>query len=105
VPDEKPKMENFYQVFVDDNYHYMDEDERYKLGDFSTFEEAVAACKAIVDEFLQQNYKEDMTADDLYENYTDFGEDPFIVGKPVPFRFLAWNYAKERAQQICVEKV
>ena len=24
-----------YVVYVDDNFHYMDEDERYKLGEFS----------------------------------------------------------------------
>ena len=48
-------MANSYQVFVDDNYHYMDEDERYKHGDFATFEEALTACKTIVDEYLQEN--------------------------------------------------
>ena len=96
-------MANSYQVFVDDNYHYQDEDERYKLGDFATFEEAVTACKAIVDNFLQHGYKEGVTADKLYESYVGFGEDPFIVGEPAPFNFSAWNYAKERCWQICGE--
>jgi hypothetical protein len=27
-------MEKPYTVYVDDNFHYMDESERYKLGDF-----------------------------------------------------------------------
>jgi len=40
-----------YTVFVDDNFHYMDESERYKLGDFPDCASAVAACKKIVDEF------------------------------------------------------
>lgn len=94
-------MENSYQVFVDDNYHYMDEGERYKRGDFASFEEAVIACKAIVDEYLLHVYQEGMTADELNASYTGFGEDPFIVGEPVPFRFSAWDYAKERCLQIC----
>lgn len=56
-------MSDSYQVFVDDNFHYMDEGERYKLGDFATFEEALNACKAIVDEFLKANYKEGAKAE------------------------------------------
>lgn len=94
---------NLYQVFVDDNYHYQDEDERYKLGDFATFDEAVNACKATVDEFLLHNYKEGTTAENLYKSYKDFGEDPFIVGENAPFQFSAWTYAKERCAQICGE--
>ncbi|HEX8247626.1 MAG TPA: hypothetical protein VF599_05625 [Pyrinomonadaceae bacterium] len=96
-------MANIYQVFVDDNFHYMDEDERYKHGDFATFEEALTACKAIVDECLRESYEEGMTAGQLYTVYTGFGEDPFIVGESVPFRFSAWDYAQERCSQICGE--
>lgn len=31
-----------YRVMVDDNFHYMDEDERYELGIFSTADEVIA---------------------------------------------------------------
>lgn len=96
-------MANSFQVFVDDNYHYMDEDERYRHGDFSTYEEALEVCKAIVDEFLQANLKEGVTAGQLYAQYTMFGEDPFIVGEPSPFPFSAWEYAKKRCAEICGE--
>jgi hypothetical protein len=41
-----------YKVIVDDNFHYMDESERYEHGVFATAEEAIAACKRIVDEDL-----------------------------------------------------
>ena len=34
-------MKNF-EVFVDDNYHYTDEDERYSAGEFDNYEEALA---------------------------------------------------------------
>ena len=38
-------MAKLYTVFVDDNFHYMDESERYKLGEFVDCASAVAACK------------------------------------------------------------
>ena len=41
-----------YTVYVDDNYHLPPDDERYKLSDFATLDEAVAACKRMVDGFL-----------------------------------------------------
>ncbi len=89
-----------YVVFVDDNFHYMDESERYKLGEFETAEAAEAACRKIVDEFLMQNHKPGSSFEELYKLYTMFGEDPFIIGQP-ECRFSAWNYAKQRAEEIC----
>ena len=68
-----------YKVMVDDNYHYMDESERYELGIFSTVEEAIAACKRIVDEFLDKSYEPGMSAETLEKAYQGFGEDPFII--------------------------
>jgi hypothetical protein len=38
-----------YKVLVDDNFHYQDEGERSEHSVFSTADEAIAACKAIVD--------------------------------------------------------
>src|SRR5205823_728119 len=43
-----------YKVMVDDNFHYMEEDERDEFGTFSTIEEAVASCKRIVDDDLSE---------------------------------------------------
>ena len=89
-----------YRVLVDDNFHYMDESERYQLGEFDTLEAAVAACKRIVDEFLISNYRPGMTAAELHEQYAFFGEDPFIYTEgTVPFS--ARDYASERVEQIC----
>ncbi len=68
-----------YKVLVDDNFHFMDEEERYEHGIFSTAEEAISACRRIVDEELEHLKKPGTTAQKLYELYTAFGEDPFIV--------------------------
>jgi hypothetical protein len=91
-----------YIVYVDDNFHFMDESERYKLGEFATFEEAVRISKKIVDEFLLSGYKPGMTARQLYEGYMMFGEDPFIGGPAEkPYHFSAWEYAKRRCEELC----
>jgi len=91
-----------FEVFVDDNFHYMDEDSRYLLGEFETFEEAVAACKSIVDEFLIHGYKPGISPEELYSGYINFGEDPYISAKGFTGPpFSAWSYAKDRCYEIC----
>ena len=89
------------KVFVDDNFHYMDEDERYLLGEFDSREEAVAVCKKIVDDFLSSQIKPGITAEDLFQHYSSFGEDPIIVGDDSSNPFSALDYAKERCAVIC----
>lgn len=86
-----------YTVYVDDNFHYQDEEERYTLGIFRTEEEAINAAKKIVDEFLQSQNKSGTTVDELYELYCGFGESPWISFSI----FNAWNYAKQRCSEIC----
>lgn len=93
-----------YQVFVDDNFHFMDESERYLHGEFETCEEAISACKKIVDECLESSYQAEMTADQLYESYAGFGDDPFIKSDDKSCDFHSRDYAKSRCQAIIDEK-
>ena len=94
-----------YRVFIDDNFHYMDEEYRYQQGAYGDWESAVAVCKRIVDDFLQQNYKPGMKSQELWQQYRDFGEDPFILGPGTDARaFSAWNYARDRCKEICGER-
>jgi hypothetical protein len=95
----RPAMEKPYTVFVDDNYHYMDESERYKLADFDDCASAVAACKRIVDEFLE-TCDANNTAGEIFKQYTFFGEDPWVSSLDKECRFSAWDYARERVKQI-----
>jgi len=92
-----------YKLFVDDNFHYMDEDERYLSGTFDTAEAAVVKAKHIVDDFLSSAYKPGMSAAELYHSYVGFGEDPFIIceGGVPEVKFSAWDYARERCDVIC----
>ena len=86
-----------YKVMVDDNFHYMDEDERYELGTKKRLQRATT-----IDDDLRESAKgKNYTPDELYDYYVSFGSDPFIValdsqdGQP---SFSAWNCAKERSQ-------
>jgi len=98
-----------YTVMVDDNFHYMDEQERYTLGEYETLEEAIVVCKSVVDRYLKEVYTPGATAEELYKHYVSFGEDPFILGVQAIRRedgpFSAWTYAKKRCEEICGGKV
>jgi len=89
-------------VYVDDNFHYMNEDERYVLGEFETEEEALAVCKKIVDDYLLAAFKPGLTAKELYASYVGFGEDPWFSGSHPAYS--SWEYAKRRSAEICMYK-
>jgi hypothetical protein len=85
-----------YIVYVDDNFHSGDESERYKLGEFETREEAIAACKSKVEEYFERIEKGKYSFKELWEGYMMYGEDPFISNDDNENRFSAWGYAKQR---------
>ncbi len=92
-----------YRVLVDDNFHYMDEDERWCLGEFDNYEVALIAARQLVEDFFS-DAKPGQTAKELYDGYTSFGDDPFIIafgGADQPeSRFSAWGYAKHLASEL-----
>ncbi len=98
---ETSESKSHFEVLVDDNFHYQDESERYKHGEYDTYEAAVEACKQIVDGDLLHLYKQGESAAELYYSYTSFGEDPFIRPSPSGEMFSAWNYARQRSKEIC----
>ncbi len=97
--DQPPRV---WTVFVDDNFHYQDESERYELGKFESYEEALAECRKIVDRFLEGHSAD--SADALYELYVSFGEDPYIIGPDKGDDFSAWRYAKQRCKALFASK-
>ena len=104
VKTEYPKQSkmNFY-LRVYDNYHYGDESEAYNHGSYPSYETAVAAAEAIVDEFLYANHKPGMTADELVAQYVMFGEDPVILPDEHGDMesFSARKYARTEAERMC----
>jgi hypothetical protein len=89
-----------YVVLIDDNFHYMDEDERVEHGRFATYEEAEAACRRIVDRSLEELRAPGMTADALFAQYASFGEDPFVRSPDPERRFSARDYARVRCMEL-----
>lgn len=93
-----------YRITIYDNFHYMDPDEISDGGTFARADEALARCRAIVDDYLRAAMNPGMSANSLYENYTMFGEDPAIVAINAPrVAFSAWSYAREQATKMCAE--
>jgi hypothetical protein len=91
-------------VMADDNFHSMDESERYRAGELATAEKAVARCRQIAGEYLDDARKidENSTATAHWQSHVMFGEDAFVVAngaEPVPFS--AWGDARERCEQRC----
>ncbi|HAH64474.1 MAG TPA: hypothetical protein DCL72_03125 [Rhizobiales bacterium] len=71
-----------YKVMVDDNFHYQDLSARWEEGVYETVDEALAACRGLVDNSLKEEYRPGISAEALYDRYTSFGSDPFIrVGR------------------------
>jgi hypothetical protein len=50
-----------YRVLVDDNFHYMNADERRQAGVYKTVDKALAVCRRIVDRSLEQMYRRGMS--------------------------------------------
>jgi hypothetical protein len=90
-----------YTIVCDDNFHYMDESERSTHGQYDSADAAIAAAKALVDRSLSFMYRPGMTPEELYDYYTDFGDDPFIRSDDPACVFSAWNYAREQCPKIC----
>jgi hypothetical protein len=81
----------------------MDEGERIDHGVFDSIDDAVAACKKIIDDDLNAMCRSNKTAAELYSCYTLFGASPFAVpvdhdGQPVGFSAL--TYAKKRSRDL-----
>jgi hypothetical protein len=89
VTGKEPVMAQF-TVFVDDNFNFMNEDERYSSGTFETYEAAVAKAKKIINQFLKRHYKPGTTAEELYAGWAHHGESPFITG----------NHSKEHNDEV-----
>ena len=91
-----------YRVVIADNFHYMDSEEYVHLPGQMSLAEAVETARTIVDAWLDDALKQGTPAEELYQQYTMFGDDPFIVG-PHPTGeppFSAWSDAREQCGRL-----
>ncbi|MEX0910060.1 MAG: hypothetical protein WDZ75_02065 [Candidatus Paceibacterota bacterium] len=102
-------MENGkFLVKVDDNYHYMDESERYTSGSFATLEEAIEECKKIARSSLADMYKEGIEPGTLGAQWAMFGEDPFVYSEEIKFEkppFSARSFIDEKLCKEIIEEL
>lgn len=88
-------MNKKYTVKVDDNFHYMDESERYDDGSYATLEEAIKRCEEITIESLKNFYEKGIDPGKLMAQWAMFGEDPFIIGGTGKPPFSAREFISE----------
>lgn len=103
-------MTKKYTVYVDDNFHFMDESCRSRGIEYDSYDEAEKYCKSIIDDFLisvikqkshWKQYKDGLTENNLYEQWSGFGEDPFITSKQKNGKqFSSVDYARKRIHQL-----
>jgi hypothetical protein len=93
MAEEKP-----YRVRVNENSHYMDESESYDYDSYDDCASAIAACKAMVDNFFATSSGGATTADELFRIYTTFGDDPYVISRDPACTFSAWDYAREKCR-------
>ena len=96
VEEVEEKKNPTYKVWIDDNFHFMDEDERVFHGDFDTPTQAIVACQKIVDANIESITENETDPDKAYESYVCFGDDPWIEGVD----FLAFEYTKKKIQEV-----
>jgi len=95
-----------FHLRVYDNFHYTDESEAYNTGSYVTYDDALIAAKAIVDEFLVFNWKKGMPYKELRSLFMLFGDDPIIVpdenneSSDIP-RFSARDYVYGIIEDFC----
>ena len=76
-----------------------------RIGEYETVEEAIAASKRTIDEFLKHEMIAGMDAKSLFTRYQDKGEYPFIFrseDRTISVRgFSHAQYAMARATELC----
>lgn len=91
-----------WRVMVSDNFDFMDDDAPSCAGSYPTYEAALARAKGIVEASIKNS--QGTTADEIYDHYTSFGDDAFILApagtkQPEPL-FSSWTYAEELAGKV-----
>ena len=97
-----PEATTGFQVLIDDNFHYMDADERVTGPQFETYAQARDWVREFMDCQLEELYEPGMDPSSLITRYKMFGEDPWISPTPDGVdRWSAWDYAAQRAEAVC----
>ncbi len=94
-------------LFYVESYNKADSAEKAlrHVGDYATLEEAVEASKVTIDESLKREFKDGMSAGELYGKFQAYGDMPCIFrtdDKTLSnLGFNALIYAKESSAKLC----
>ena len=83
-----------FQLVVDDNAHYMDEESRSMRRVYELEADALRAAHEIVDATLVDEQQSGLHGAELLRQYKQFGDDPSITNST----FSAWDYATWRSR-------
>jgi hypothetical protein len=94
-----------YQVNAAENSRYREESERRVVGVYEGVEEALSACRYVIDRSLRDLHEGEMQAAQLFLLWAVMGEDAWLVplteGEPEP-AFSGQDYARMRSEDICL---
>lgn len=91
-----------WQVFVED--FAKREADRHAIGEFPSYEAALSVATQRVDQVLAEFQKPEQSAKALFELWTLFGEDVFIVPAHSHNPFSALDYARLRCVQMTCDE-
>jgi hypothetical protein len=77
-----------------------DEPSRRKIGEYATRAEAIAAAEARLDQGLHELLTPQITAAELFQQWTLFGEDVYLAPNDGPPPFDAYEYARRRSREL-----
>lgn len=83
------------KLLVQDFSDYGESNASREVGSFATYAEALAAAQARVEACLEEFYVAGISADDLFQRWSLFGEDVFLIPDEGTPAFSALEYAKE----------
>lgn len=101
---QQPAEPVMFQVFIDDNYHFMDESARHSGGAFDTYDEALAKAKMIVRASVKECAEGKDSAGEILGCYKMFGDDAWIDPTPDGVeKFSAWEFARTVAEELVTD--
>ncbi len=87
-----------FTVYIDDVFNLYDTDCRRKHGEYQTYEEAVGACKKLIDDFIEDHAKNG--EDELHRCHYFWGKDPWVSPEPPGKHFSSSQYFQDEATRI-----
>lgn len=85
-------------VFIDG--YAMDQSPWIRLGEFKTLDQAIAKCKKVIDDYLNQYMHSVASPEALVENYLMYGPVPCINGVDNLGSFDLYEYLNTRCAEI-----